>query len=69
VNTNMHVTAAQASTMLAAVRFCLQGHYFDGQPDDSQARKALEGAETMLLAALARIRDTQDRQARARVRV
>jgi hypothetical protein len=51
VNTNMHVTAKQASTLLRAVRYTLTA---TTDPDD---KHALHGVESMLLAAQSRIVD------------
>lgn len=56
MNTNLHVTERQAQTMLRAVRFQL---HHDTSGDD---RSDLQAAETMLLAALARIRDAADKR-------
>ncbi len=57
LNTNMHVTYVQARTLLEAVRYQL---YVDTSGDD---RAQLLGCETMLVAALGRIRDLEARRA------
>lgn len=57
MNTNMHVTQRQAATMLAAVRYRL-----NMDVDYGQEFTDLKAAETMLVAALARISDRNDRR-------
>ena len=57
MNTNMHVTRAQAQTMLTAVV-----HTLGRTPATSNLYQDLRVAEQMLLAALARIRDAEYRR-------
>ncbi len=57
LNTNMHVTRSQALVLLEAVRYQLYTY------PEGQGRTDLRGAETMLLAALERIRDLEARRA------
>lgn len=64
MNTNMHLTEQQARTMLAAVRFTtLMRDSIDrldtGYPNALPELNRLKGAETMLIAAIERIRDKE----------
>lgn len=66
MNTNMHLTEQQARTMLAAVRFtALMRVTIDGLEALTGRTNALpelhklKGAETMLIAAIERIRDKE----------
>lgn len=56
MNTNLHVTYSQAVTLLEAVRYQL---YRDTSGGD---RTHLEAAEKMMVAAVCRIQDAQDRR-------
>jgi hypothetical protein len=67
MNTNLHVTARQAGSMLKAVRFTMLMRNLiaaAGAPVDALPElHELKGNETMLLAALERIRDLEARRA------
>lgn len=56
-NTNLHVTQRQAATMLQAVRYRISMDI-----DYGQEFTDLKAAETMLVAALARMRDANDKR-------
>ena len=56
MNTNLHATRPQVETLLRCVRIA-RGHRVDAPAD-----RQLYGAEQMLLAALERIRDQEQRR-------
>lgn len=67
MNTNLHITARQAGSMLKAVRFTIlmrESIVATGAPADALPElHELKGNETMLLAALERIRELEARRA------
>lgn len=63
MNTNMHVTRDQASSMLKAVRFAIGTHDDQYHAPSLPTLTELRGNESMLLAALERIRDLEARRA------
>lgn len=65
--TNLHITEPQARTLLACVRFTtLMRDSIDrldtGYPNALPELNRLKGSETMLIAALERLRDKQARR-------